>query len=99
MVVGITLLFATPLLFNLPQATLGVIVIFAVIPLIRVKEMSKLYSESKRLGIITWLTFISTLLFPILSIELYEGITTHIWTGIIFGFLIHILFTKKQITN
>jgi len=34
MVVGITLLFATPLLFSLPQATLGIIVIFAVIPLI-----------------------------------------------------------------
>ncbi|MBT4462364.1 MAG: SulP family inorganic anion transporter [Gammaproteobacteria bacterium] len=98
-VVGITLLFATPLLFNLPQATLGIIVIFAVIPLIRVKEMSKLYFENKRLGIITWLTFASTLLFPILSIELYEGITTHIWTGIIFGFLIHVLFARKHITD
>ncbi|MBT3548320.1 MAG: SulP family inorganic anion transporter [Gammaproteobacteria bacterium] len=98
-VVGITLLFATPLLFNLPQATLGIIVIFAVIPLIRVKEMSKLYFENKRLGIITWLTFASTLLFPILSIELYEGITTHIWTGIIFGFLIHVLFARKNITD
>ena len=99
MVVGITLLFATPLLFSLPQATLGIIVIFAVIPLIRIKEMSKLYSESKRLGTITWITFGSTLLFPMLSIQIYEGITTHIWTGIIFGFLIHILFSKKQLAN
>jgi SulP family sulfate permease len=99
MVVGITLLFATPLLFSLPQATLGIIVIFAVIPLIRIKEMSKLYSESKRLGIITWITFVSTLIFPMLSIEIYEGITTHIWTGIIFGFLIHILFSKKQLAD
>jgi len=99
MVVGITLLFATPLLFSLPQATLGIIVIFAVIPLIRIKEMSKLYSESKRLGIITWITFVSTLIFPMLSIEIYEGITTHIWTGIIFGFLIHILFSKKKIAD
>ena len=99
LVVGITLLFATPLLFSLPQATLGVIVIFAVIPLIRIKEMSKLYSESKRLGTITWITFASTLLFPMLSIEIYEGITTHIWTGIIFGFLIHILFSKKQLAD
>ena len=98
-VVGITLLFATPLLFSLPQATLGIIVIFAVIPLIRIKEMSKLYSESKRLGTITWITFASTLIFPMLSIEIYEGVTTHIWTGIIFGFLIHILFSKKPIAN
>tara|TARA_B100000767_G_scaffold45760_1_gene40260 strand:- start:3209 stop:4546 length:1338 start_codon:yes stop_codon:yes gene_type:complete len=98
-VVGITLLFATPLLFSLPQATLGIIVIFAVIPLIRIKEMSKLYSESKRLGTITWITFASTLIFPMLSIEIYEGVTTHIWTGIIFGFLIHILFSKKPIVN
>ena len=99
MVVGITLLFATPLLFSLPQATLGIIVIFAVIPLIRIKEMGKLYSESKRLGTITWITFASTLIFPMLSIEIYEGVTTHIWTGIIFGFLIHILFSKKPIAN
>ena len=99
MVVGVTLLFATPLLFSLPQATLGIIVIFAVIPLIRIKEMSKLYSESKRLGTITWITFASTLIFPMLSIEIYEGVTTHIWTGIIFGFLIHILFSKKPIAN
>ena len=99
MVVGITLLFATPLLFSLPQATLGIIVIFAVIPLIRIKEMAKLYSESKRLGTITWITFVSTLIFPMLSIEIYEGVTTHIWTGIIFGFLIHILFSKKPIAN
>ena len=99
LVVGITLLFATPLLFSLPQATLGIIVIFAVIPLIRIKEMSKLYSESKRLGTITWITFGSTLLFPMLAIEVYEGITTHIWTGIIFGFLIHILFSKKKLAD
>ena len=61
--------------------------------------MSKLYSESKRLGAITWITFGSTLLFPMLAIEVYEGITTHIWTGIIFGFLIHILFSKKNLAD
>jgi len=42
---------------------------------------------------------VSTLIFPMLSIEIYEGVTTHIWTGIIFGFLIHILFSKKPIAN
>jgi SulP family sulfate permease len=94
-VVGATLLFATPLLHNLPEATLGVIVIFAVIPLIKVKELNKLYRENIGLGLIAWLTFISTLIFPMLSIELFEGVKTHIWTGIIFGFILHILFAKK----
>ena len=94
-VVGATLLFATPLLHNLPEATLGVIVIFAVIPLIKVKELNKLYRENIGLGSIAWLTFFSTLIFPMLSIELFEGVKTHIWTGIIFGFILHILFAKK----
>ena len=94
-VVGATLLFATPLLHNLPEATLGVIVIFAVIPLIKVKELNKLYKENIGLGSIAWLTFFSTLIFPMLSIELFEGVKTHIWTGIIFGFILHILFAKK----
>jgi SulP family sulfate permease len=94
-IVSLTLLYATPLLFNLPKATLGIIVIFAVLPLIKVKKMYKLYNESKDLGAIAWTTFFSTLIFPILSLELYEGVTTHIWTGIIFGFLIHILFARN----
>jgi len=92
-VVGLTLLYATPLLYNLPEATLGIIVIFAVIPLIRIKEMKRLYYENKELGSVAWITFISTLIFPLLSWELFEGITTHIWTGIIFGFIVHIIFS------
>ena len=100
-VVGLTLLFATPLLHNLPEATLGVIVIFAVIPLIKVKEINKLYKENRGLGVIAWVTFFSTLIFPLLSFELFEGVRTHIWTGIIFGFIIHIIFAKRysQETN
>ena len=47
-------------------------------------------------GSIAWITFISTILFPILSIELFEGVTTHIWTGIIFGFLINFLFNRQE---
>ena len=92
-VVGLTLLYATPLLYNLPEATLGVIVIFAVMPLIRIKEMKRLYSKNKELGSVAWITFVSTLIFPLLSWELFEGITTHIWTGIIFGFIVHIIFS------
>ncbi|GIS45994.1 MAG: hypothetical protein Ct9H90mP18_03260 [Gammaproteobacteria bacterium] len=39
-------MYATELLYNLPQATLGIIVIFAVLPLIRVKEMSELLRQN-----------------------------------------------------
>ena len=96
LIVGITLMYATELLYNLPQATLGIIVIFAVLPLIRVKEMSELLRQNVSSGSIAWITFISTILFPILSIELFEGVTTHIWTGIIFGFLINFLFNRQE---
>ena len=93
-IVAFTLLYATPLLFNLPQATLGIIVIFAVLPLIRIKKMKDLYNNNKELGFVAWITFFSTLLFPLFSFELFEGVTTHIWTGIIFGFIIHLIFKK-----
>ena len=99
MVVGLTLLYATPFLHNLPEATLGVIVIFAVIPLIKIKEINKLYRENTSLGTIAWITFFSTLIFPILSYEIFEGVKTHIWTGIIFGFIIHLILAKKYPTE
>ncbi len=86
--VGLTLLYATGLLFYLPQATLGIIIILAVLPLIEFRRMKEIYKDNKREGIVTWATFFSTILFPILNIEIYEGITTHIWTGIIFGFIL-----------
>ena len=57
--------------------------------------MSNLYSNDKQKGTVSWITFSSTLIFPMLSIELFEGVKTHIWTGIIFGFILHILFAKK----
>lgn len=94
-IVSLTLLYATPLLFNLPEATLGIIVIFAVYPLIKVKEMKELFNNTKDLGLIAWATFFSTLMFPYFSWELFEtGVKTHIWTGIIFGFFIHIIFAR-----
>ena len=92
----ITLLYATPLLFNLPEATLGIIVIFAVLPLIKIKRMRELLANNKEKGLVCWITFFSTLLFPILSIELFSGINTHIWTGIIFGFLMSLMIEKTK---
>ena len=95
LIVGATLLYATPLLHNLPQATLGIIVIFAVVPLVKVKEMRELYQQNRASGIVCLLTFASTIIFPLLSLELFEGVTTHIWTGIIFGFILHIVIPQE----
>ena len=39
--------------------------------------------------------FFSTLIFPILSLEIFSGINTHIWTGIIFGFLLSLVIERK----
>lgn len=93
-VVGFTLLYATDLLFYLPQATLGVIIILAVLPLIEFRRMKEIYKDNRKEGIVTWATFLSTILFPILNIEIYEGIKTHIWTGIIFGFILSLILNK-----
>ena len=99
LIVMLTLLYATPLLFDLPKATLGIIVIFAVVPLIKVKKMRELLDGDKNKGIVCWATFLSTLIFPILSIEIFSGINTHIWTGIIFGFLLSLIIEKKPATS
>ena len=98
LIVMATLLYATPLLFDLPKSTLGIIVIFAVVPLIRIKKMSSLFRSDKQKGLVTWITFFSTLIFPVLSIELFSGINTHIWTGIIFGFLLSLIIERKTST-
>jgi SulP family sulfate permease len=95
LIVMLTLLYATPLLFDLPKSTLGVIVIFAVIPLIKVGKMRELFSSDSQKGTVCWITFFSTLIFPILSIEIFSGINTHIWTGIIFGFILSLIIEKK----
>ena len=95
LIVMFTLLYATPLLFDLPKSTLGVIVIFAVVPLIKVSKMRELFLNDRAKGTVCGITFFSTLIFPILSIELFSGINTHIWTGIIFGFLLSLIIEKK----
>ena len=76
------------------KSTLGVIVIFAVVPLIKLNKMYELFINNKAKGTVCLLTFLSTLIFPILSIELFSGINTHIWTGIIFGFLLSLIIEK-----
>ena len=98
LIVMFTLLYATPLLFDLPKSTLGIIVIFAVVPLIRINKMTSLYNSDGQKGSVTWITFFSTLIFTILSIEIFYGINTHIWTGIIFDFILSLIIERKPST-
>ena len=61
LVVMLTLLFLTPLLYYLPQATLAVIIIFAVLNLIRLEPMLSAALTSRQDGLIGALTFLLTL--------------------------------------
>ena len=62
-VVGITLLFLTPLLYHLPQAALGAVIIMAVIKLIKFKPIAHAWKVEKHDGIVAIVTFILTLVF------------------------------------
>lgn len=62
-VVGITLLFLTPLLFHLPQATLAAIIIMAVIGLVRIEPVIHAWKVERHDGIVAVVTFVLTLVF------------------------------------
>jgi len=62
-IVGVTLLFLTPLLYHLPQATLGAVIIMAVLKLIRVKEVIHAWKVEKHDGWVAVITFTLTLIF------------------------------------
>ncbi|PID87508.1 sodium-independent anion transporter [Candidatus Gracilibacteria bacterium] len=78
--VGITLLFLTPLLYHLPQATLAAIIIVAVSALIKVKPIIKAYNIQKSDGVIAFLTFVLTLIF-----------SPNIENGLIIGVMLSLL--------
>lgn len=59
--VGITLLFLTPLLYHLPQATLAAVIIMAVIGLIRIEPIKHAWKAEKHDGVVAVTTFILTL--------------------------------------
>ncbi len=61
-VVGITLLFLTPLLFHLPQATLAAIIIMAVIGLVKIEPILHAWKAEKHDGIVAIITFVLTLI-------------------------------------
>ena len=71
LVVGITLLFLTTLLYHLPQATLAAVIITAVINLIKFNPIKYAWKVQKHDAIISVITFLVTLL---LAPELEMGI-------------------------
>jgi MFS superfamily sulfate permease-like transporter len=87
-VVAITLLFFTPLLYHLPQAVLAAIIMMAVIGLLNVKSFIHAFLTQKYDGIIAVITFISTLIFA-----------PHLDRGIIIGVLLsvgHLIYRRIE---
>ena len=80
--VGLTLLFFTPLFYNLPKAILAAIIMVAVFGLIDVKTVVLLFKTNKKDFAMLLVTFLSTLLF---------GVQTGIITGVVLslGLVIH----------
>jgi sulfate permease, SulP family len=76
-VVVITLLFFTPLLYHLPQATLAAVIMMAVIGLVNVKGFVHSWHAQKYDGIIAVLSFLVTLYFA-----------PHLDKGIMVGFVL-----------
>jgi len=60
-VVGITLLWLTPLLYHLPQATLAAVIIMAVINLIKFKPIVHAWKAQPHDGAVSVITFVLTL--------------------------------------
>lgn len=76
-IVGITLLFLTPLLYHLPQATLAAVIIMAVINLIKFSPVKHAWKVEKHDAIVSIITFVLTLLFA-----------PHLENGIVIGVIL-----------
>ncbi len=63
LLVLLTLLFLTPLLYHLPQAVLAAVIMMAVIGLVNFKAIKHAWQASKHDGIASVITFIATLAF------------------------------------
>ncbi len=78
-VVGITILFFTPLLYHLPQAVLAAIIMVAVIGLLNFSGFQHAWQVQKYDGAISMITFIATLYFaPHLDRGLFLGVVLSI---------------------
>jgi SulP family sulfate permease len=63
LIVLVTLLFLTPLLYHLPQAVLAAVIMMAVIGLVNFKAISHAWHTHKHDGIAAVVTFVATLVF------------------------------------
>lgn len=86
LVVGLTLLFLTPLFYYMPNAVLAAIIMVAVFGLIDVKYPLKLYKNRKDEFVLLILTF---------SITLVVGIKEGILLGVLFSLLLLVYRTSK----
>ena len=85
-VVGITLLFLTPLLYHLPQATLASVIIMAVIKLVRFAPIKAAWKVQPHDAIVAVITFVLTLI-----------MAPHLDKGILVGVLLSLgLFTWRS---
>ena len=62
-IVVVTLLWLTPLLYHLPQATLAAVIMMAVVGLINVKAVKHAWQANKQDGIVAIVSFVLTLAF------------------------------------
>jgi SulP family sulfate permease len=75
LVVGATLLWLTPLLFYLPQATLAAVIIMAVINLVKVAPIVHAWKAQPHDGVVAVATFVLTLLWaPELDLGIMAGV-------------------------
>lgn len=73
-IVAVTLLFLTPLLYHLPKAVLAAVIMMAVIGLINFKAMKHAWDVHKHDGIASIVTFLTTLAFaPHLDKGIFAG--------------------------
>lgn len=75
LLVALTLLFLTPLLYHLPQATLAAVIIMAVINLLKFAPIKHAWKVEKHDGIVAVVTFVATLAFaPHLDKGIFLGV-------------------------
>jgi len=78
--VGITLLFLTPLLYHLPQATLAAVIMMAVVNLIKIKPIKYAWRVQRDDGVVAVVTFALTLI-----------VAPHLETGIVAGVILSLV--------
>jgi SulP family sulfate permease len=78
--VGITLLFLTPLLYHLPQATLAAVIMMAVVNLVKIEPIIYAWRVQPHDGIVAIVTFLLTLI-----------VAPHLETGIVVGVILSLV--------